>query len=412
MEEFANVVDLFENTLSRKLSKDELEKHPLNLNDVRTLANESRQAYYKRSVPEKAEFEIRPFIDPTFNMGIMDYAVGGNISGNFENYVFNKNISGVMNKNIKQLLLYSHSIVINDPLDYLLDFFVYDDTPNPPDFIIGRIDAVNSLLGEYAEISGLIKNRIVIPVEFYASNLNDAIFLDQQASETIKENLKGSFSQKNVDGYSSVICNLIGRYNSFEGKADFFFPEKNYIPVLEEILRSIQFKFTSKDIDPPLEMAFLATLDTLNPASLTTQDMVRIREEEEIFAEWRSFLSAVLRKSSENHGKYLDPNDEFRETLEKELKNKGDTTIFQTKKSRWGNVFDGSLQSFSLGALAGALPELMFGDMNGLAKGITGGVTGVSIQTMLKFLKFLRTKNTRNALQAHFVAIGMASPKN
>lgn len=408
MTEFANIVDLFENTLSRPLSKKELIKHGLGLNEIRALAIESRQEYYKKTIPPKeSEFEIRPFIPPEFNMGIMDYAVGGNVSKSFNKFIFDKNIPGKMNASIKQLLLYSHSIVINDPLDYILDYFFLNQDDNPPDFILGRIEAANSLLIEYSEIADLIKNRIVIPVEMFALGRHKSLFQTEASSASLTEKLSQEIPAEEIKKYEHIIYDIIGRYNMLEGKVDFFFPEQNYVYVLKEILKSMGEKFLSKDIHAQLDAAFLTKLKIIDVESLTTQDIVNIRQNEEIFERWRAFLSAALKKTSDNIDNCSDLNDEFKATVNAEFNEGNNDLIKRVKQSAWGSNLKDSSKNIGIGMIAGCMPSLFTNSPEGITAGaIIGATAEGSIRAILAYLNYLRGHKSNAALRSHFVAIG------
>lgn len=406
MAEFANVVSLFENTLDRPLERGELERNPLTAKDLHLLAVESRKPYNEKFVPERVdEFEIRPFIDPEFNMGVMDYAIKGNLSSNFDTFIFDNSISGRMTSSIKRLLLYSHAVIINDPLDYILDFFLDDGENGLPPYILGRVDAANSLLKELADMADLIRNKILITAPFTVMNGGNAPYLNEASLESIVTALDGKVSAKNVNRYQYIVRALIARHNSFDGAADYFFPEAEYVHVLIEILRSLEREFISEQMTFQLNASLLARLDTINVDSLGIQEIINIRKNDETFDSWRDFLGEALKETANNQKMASSVNAEFNAVVRRELESKNNEAIRRIVESRWGRGLGASLVDISIGAITGTIPAAIIGNDGGA--GALSGASKDVFNGVCKLLKSMRSRKANSALRSHFVTLGV-----
>lgn len=406
MAEFANVVNLFENTLERPLERGELEQNPLTAKDLHALAVESRKPYNEKIVPERADdFEIRPFIDPEFNMGIMDYAIKGNLSNSFDTFIFDNAISGRMTSSVKRLLLYSHAVIINDPLDYVLDFFLDDGENDLPPYVLGRVDLANSLLKELADMADLIRNKILITAPFTVMNGGDAPHLNDASLESIVAALKGTVSAKNVNHYQRIVTTLIARHNSFEGAADYFFPEAEYVHVLIEVLRSLEREFISEQMTFQLNASLLARLDTINVDSLGVQEIVNIRKNDETFDSWRDFLGQALKETANNQKMTSSLNAEFNAVVRRELESKNNEAIRRIVESRWGRGLGASLVDISIGAISGAIPAAIIG--GDVGAGALSGASKDAFNVICKLLKSMRNRKSNSALRSHFVTLDL-----
>jgi len=412
MAESANVVSLFENTLARPLVRDELEKHPLTAREMRLLAIASREPYNEKTIPERSSVsEIRPFIDPVFNMGVMDYAIGGNLSKDFNKFVFDKSISGRMTSSIKRLLLYSHAVVINDPLDYILDFFLHSGDSELPDFVKGRIGAANSLLIEFAGMADLIRNEILITVPFCATDLQHMPHLSQESATSIAASLEGVIPSKDVHRYQRIVQTLVERHISFDGRADYFFPEEAYVRVLIEVLRKLGRKFVSDDMTFQLNSSLLARLDTINVDSLRMDEIVNIRKNDQTFEDWRKFLGQALEETATNEGLTGSTGDEFHLALRKQLENKNNESVRNIIQSNWAKNLGASLVDISIGAISGAVPAALMSNDSPLSGAISGASKDI-ITGLAKLFSPIANRKSNAALRSHYVALGSKRHSN
>lgn len=405
MVEFANVVNLFENTLERPLDRKELEKNPLTPKDLQALAVESRELHNAKILPEKGEFEVRPFIDPEFNMGVMDYAVGGNLSNTFSDFVFDDSVSGRMTSNIKRLLLYSHSVVINDPLDYILDFFYLNQESTLPPYILGRVDAANSLLKEFSDMAELIREKILITTPFTVMNDGKIPYLDEASEQSIVEALADKVSTKELSRYEYLVRSLIARHNSFEGNADYFFPESKYVYILVEILRALGREFVSEQTKFQLNASLLARLNTIDVDSLGVRDIVSIRTNDEIFEGWRGFLGQALKETASNEKITGCLDAEFNDFVRRELESKNNEVVRRVVGSKWGRELGGSIFDIGIGAISGAIPGSFIGNDGGLSGAVSGASRDV-LKALYKLYSSMRDRKANGALRSHFVTLG------
>ena len=159
---------------------------------------------------------------------------------------------------------------------------------------MARISRVKALLTEYANIERLIRRGIVIPVSTLIFGSHRGYTLTDEESEFLKASFSGFGSDITLT--ASIIREEQLQAERLNGNIDLFFPGANYIPVFRELLHFAETKFTSKEVREPFHVGILTEVSSINAQAVSLDEIIRMREDEELFQEWRIFLEEVFRK--------------------------------------------------------------------------------------------------------------------
>jgi len=316
-----------------------------------------------------------------------------------------------MSDNLKRYLLYCHSLVFEDPLPYLLDYF----EPNiETDTALRRIPAVNALLAEYADLKQLITSRILLPISHPAIILNELPVLDKDTQKDLEKRLPNLPSDV-VDLLAHKIIEEQYRRRRFNNNVDLFFPHTDYVLILRELLKLEQKKFASTAVSEPFGLAVLGSISALNPRALSTADLVRIRVDDELFSEWRAFLSRVFREIQVREHTFTSVEAEFVVALSEEFLSWRDRFDARLKRGSIKAAFSESGTHISIGMVAGGITGMLGGGTTTLLGALAGGVLGGLVQPAIELAKNIVNKSVQRAdalsLRHHFLAVGILDSK-
>ena len=397
-ESSGNIIEVVEAVLDVPFTTKELEKLDLTPQKTHELAIALHDYYAELCIPSKKISELRPFIDlplrATKSPG-MDFV-----------FDFKSSVSDRMTGEIKKYLLYCHSVCIRDPLPYLLDY--YRLAPNSK-YALAQLPAVKALLVEYTKLAKLIRKNIIIPIsdEVYGFHSGRALEIEER-----------DYLQKQLPHLHHVVPLLAGiireeqwRISKLNQDVDFYFTHPDFIEVFRELLRFSETKFTSRDIEEPFSVGLLGGVDAINPNAISIEDITRIRSDEELFADWRSFLGRVFEKLYVSRNDYTDLEGEFCNTLQSEVLYWKDKLERRKEKSSVTKQMLASTDKILIGLTAGAVTGFVTAGPVGSPIGaVTGGIIGGVLPPALESIKgLIRTAYERPntlSLRNHFLAVG------
>ena len=404
----STLVEVYENCLARPLQRKNLSRHPLTHQELSRLAEAVSEHYKIYQLPQKSPSELRPSISPSFTTSQsvgLDYVSGEkHFSGPFK-YKFDATSEGEMTANLKRYLLYCHGLVFPDPLPYLLDYFRGGTVT---DVGLQRVPAVNALLSEYADLKDLIDKRILLPFAHHQKFLNDAPILHGAMAKTLEDRLP-EFSPFEVRMLAHTIIEEQHFRRRLEDKVDLFFPRTFYVIVLRELLKITEEKFTSAAISEPFGLSVLGSVSPIRAQAITTQDLVRIRTDDELFGHWRAFLSRVFR---EVQGRELNSNsidEEYALVVQQEFRAWRDKFDDRLKRGSVDRVLAESGKNISIGVISGAVTGVVTADpITGALAGAVASLTKPTIELLKNIIQASINKPGAATLRHHFLALGLA----
>ncbi|MGJ7607211.1 glycine zipper family protein [Variovorax sp. LT1R20] len=400
------LAEVIETSLGIALNLEEIKKFDFNHQNISDLAKGVGEFHEIFSLPEKFDSEFRPSISPAFGQ---DHSIGfGHVSG-----VPGQEVESA----IKKYLLFSHGLVFEDPLIYLLDYF-RDGAED--EYSRVRIPRVRDLLIQYAKVAELIRMKIVFPVTGEPNQIDRIEYLDSKQVDEISKRLPDM--EKVI---VQLCCQKIAeeRYSlsTFGNRADYFFPRPEYVRVLHEIVKLEKASYVRQDLDRPFGMSVIGSISSIDPNEVSIQDLVSIRLNDALFSDWRDFLDRSFGELRQNEAQYSDVNREYLALVRANFDAWDKKIAGQLSKGALGKiirksvgeisygVFSGAAVGASVGATLGTSGAVATGVMGAIAGGLTGGVTG-AIKTGIDKAKDLvvassserKTKIIRN----HFMALG------
>jgi hypothetical protein len=354
------------------------------------------KTYYSNfKIKPKEDWELRPYLASPgfgpFNPLGMDYVFGDRSAQ-----------PGQMTRNIKKYLLFCNSLCITDQLPYLLDYFEAD--PNS-EYAAARIPAIKALLIEYTTLRELLEQGTLIPLSDEIFGLTQHLFISEEEKKQIDSTLRLT-----IDDATSIATS-IRRQQVYSEKldkhVDMFFPDSRFIPVFKELLRFSEAKFTHKEIQEPFKVGILGDISAINPDAVSIQEILKMRRNEEMFQEWRSFLENVFQKLYLHEDDYNDLDREYLEGVRTELLVWKDKLRRKRKESSFANQLLESAEKIIIGASAGAvIGQLTVGSL-GAAIGAAGGALRPGLEGLRGLTRVVTARKGYITLRNHFLASGI-----
>ena len=404
------IIDVIESWLGSHLTEkylSRLQLSPKSLAELGQLLNEHYDTY---ELPIKPESELRPFISTQFttsgSMGL-NYVFGERHFDKTHTYQFDASSQGEMTQSIKKVLLYSHGVVIQDPLPYLLDYFT-DGLDN--EISRSRVPAVQSLLQEYADLAELVRQQIVIPI---LEPVLDGMNIPRVQPDHITE-LKGRLPDLGIDAQilANEILEVEHRRNRLGDRVDPFFPHRDFVRVLRELLLLSEKQFDSRDLLEPFGLTVVGGVTAIDPSAVSTKELVRIRTKDELFADWRVFLGRIFQDLQMRESWYSDIDQEYVIALREEFTSWRERFAVHFKRSSMKTVWSDAGMRVSIGIVSGGVSgALIGGAAGGELGGIVGGAAGSLVQPFIELLRDVFRVHIRRPdaamLRHHFLALGV-----
>lgn len=402
-----NLVEVYQSATGRPLRRSDLSRHPLLHNELATLGLALQEHYRTYEIPKKTKFELRPSISTGYEVSRstgLHYVFGKEHFGGTFEYKFDPLTQGKMVDSIKTYLLYCHSIVIQDPLPYLLDYFRYNQEG---DHSVNRLPATNALLCEYADLAELIQSNIIIPVSEPTIPPGKVPSLPALWRDKITSKLS-MLRPQYVHLMAQKVLEEQYRRRYFNDQIDMFFPKTDYVFVLRELLKLSEQKFESRKITEPFGLAVLGSIATVNSSLLTTQDILRIRSNDSAFDEWRSFLGNVFREIYSQDHDHISLSDEFMHTIRDEFSGQRNKFASKVQKGSLRDALKGSGKGIGIGVMTGAVTWVLTNDPTAswVAATASGGIKPI-IELLANISEAATNKPTAKTFQHHFMAVGL-----
>lgn len=397
-----NFIDVIENSIGRPLSKNDLIKNPLEFKEIETLGvaiNVFKNGY---KLPKKNDTDLRPSISPRLKLT-------DNLGFNYVSRIHEfPQYEGLFTSEIKKYLLYCHGLVIEDPLSYLLDYFRPGCKDSP--YAQARVPVINSLLIEYSGISELIKSGIVFPVSepFYYEN--EVPHPDKSLLEELSQRLVKN--QHHLSQLTDFIFLEQFRKQKFDNYVDSFYPDLEYISVLNEIMKIRNEKFTHKSIVTPFGASVIGSISLLNLEKISIEDICHMRKQEDLFFEWREFLNHTFETMYDHSSTFTDLDNEFLNVSKNKfhyLENKTNARLTRT----FSNIsLKNTGKTISIGAISGAFSGMISGDVKsallmGLFTGMLSGGVQSGVGELIDILNKKKHKKEKSVIRNHFLAINL-----
>ncbi|MGO2439181.1 MAG: hypothetical protein ACTH8B_04765 [Serratia proteamaculans] len=397
-----NFIDVIENTIGRPLLKKELLKRPVGSTELENLSMALNDFNKQYKLPIKKETDLRPSISPKLD-------IINELGFNYVRRIHDiSQFEGAFTGELKKYLLFCHGLVMEDPLVYLLDYFRPGSSSNQ--YALARLPAINSLLLEYSGISDLIRSGIVFPV-------SEPQYPDNEVPYPEDALLK-ELSKRIIDGNDKIpqlaafVLREQFRKRKFYYNIDSFYPSFDHINVLKEMMKIQQEKFTSNDIITPFGTNVIGSVSLLNMNNVSIEDICYMRNQEELFSEWRGFLNSTFRALYNHSSDYTNLEQEFLV----EVRN-GFSNLEMRVNSRLSKAFSNSSlintgKKISIGAVSGALSGIVTGDLKTtllmtLFGGILSGGMQPSVEAVLDLVKNESRRKEKKVIQNHFLALGL-----
>lgn len=391
------LVDVIEASLGINFTPEDVIKLTIDHDILKDLSDGVNEFHNHFSLPEKRVSEFRPSISTTFGK---EHSIGF------------QHVSGVdgleIDRAVKKYLLFSHALVIEDPLVYLLDYF---RSGLENEYSRARIPRIKDLLIQYAKAGDLIRNKIVFPIAGEPIHINKIAYVSD-------EDIKG-ICKRLPDLSASVIqrcCQQIAeeRYSlaTLDNRADYFFPRPEYVEVLHEIIKLEEAQYVRHHLDRPYGMSIVGKLSSINTDAVSIQDLIDIRMNDSVLAEWRQFLDKSFGELRLEAGQYSDVDSQYRLIAQKNFDEWSEKISAQLFKGSLGKNLRKSLEKISYGTVTSAAVGGLIGAMFGTTGAVVGGATGAiksgieaAVDMMGQTKERIRTRSVNN----HFMAIGVSA---
>jgi hypothetical protein len=186
-------------------------------------------------------------------------------------------------------------------------------------------------------------------------------------------------------------------------RLDLYLPYSFFNDVLKALLPVLAGVGIDKRIDQDaLRVSKLISTDLPHLESLSPQDIVALRQNEEAFQMWRVGLSRALDRIRELDTNLFDQTAEGQKILREEVSELSIRTNEKAKKSKFLREVASSGQTFALGAM-GAVGAGALALSNPVAGGVSTGITAAA-GLLLKFL-LRESDQATKALQRHIAIL-------
>lgn len=402
----SSIVSVFTESLSRPFDPKELSRHPLTLTELHTLSFSLEAHHRDFQIPNKDPFALRPSVSTDFRDEIetgLSYSLGGRNFDRHGGYTFDKLQIGRMTNSIKTLLLYCDSVIIEDPLPYLLDYHRHDFSS---DHAVRRAEATNALIREYSEISELLENGVLIPISEFGPPKNIPKIPDDWIS-TIDESLP-HLTRNKIEFIANLLMKEKQRLRQLNDAADLFFPHPEYASVLREITRLTEKKFQQYSISSPFNMAVIGSLKIVDPTKLTVESIIRIRRDSSAFQDWKNFLSKSLAALDAQSVHETAVDETVVRSLRQEFSSHRDQFIGQASKGGIQSAMVRGGKGIFVGATSGVATWTATGDFStSLAVTAATGAIPAFLDLLLNLPSAIKSSRDARMFRSHFLAMGM-----
>jgi hypothetical protein len=401
-----NFVDVIEDAIGRPLLKKELINKPVGYSELENLSIALNNFNKEYKLPLKNETDLRPSISPRLK-------IADNLGFNYVSRIHEfSEYKGMFIGELKKYLLYCHGLVIEDPLAYLLDYFRPGCANSP--YAIARIPVINSLLLEYSVISELIRSNVIFPVSEPQRYENEVPYPEDDLLAELSNRLNDS--KYNIPELARFIFREQFRKLNFENNVDLFYPGVEYIDVLKEIMKIQEEKFTSNQMAAYFGTSVIGSISLLNLEQISIEDISYMRQQEELFSEWRGFLNVTFKELYRNSAEYTDLKDEFLNESRYQFHN-----LEKRMSSKLSNAFanvsiKNTGRNISVGAISGAVSGMLSGDLETtifmtLLTGMISGGAQPSLDAIINLVQKKSRKKEIKVVRNHFLALDLPSSR-
>lgn len=319
-------------------------------------------------------------------------------------------------KQVKKLLLFCHGIFVDMPEFMAPSRWGGAITPAQ------MIAEANDQLLSYAGLEGLIRRKIMIPAPILRmrpinfedpwirpyGNLNlppkDESLVRKIARNIVRQRQTISESEAKL----SVIRAIMARADS-KGAADFYDPFFRDDPLAAlafgEVILELERSISSQDRVRPAMIEKLNAQFTIKPDLVSVNDIIHMRENEDIFDLWRKMIQEGLEWMITNEGRYNDSGKEFSEFIESHGREWREKAAKATGKGVWSTIKDGA-QDTTLSFISGLIGGTVIDPSKGLLIGLASGSIKSLLQMFGSIVSSSTSRDARISLNNHILAVG------
>ena len=310
---------------------------------------------------------------------------------------------------IRKALLFCESLLITTP-------HIYDPTND------AWLDLARKELQYLAQFNSLIRGRLLIPIPDLIMRPYDwsspwkqpggTLHLgpkDERMVRSMAIRLRSVFpniTEKNAKIYvinalrDQQICLDCG--SSF----DIYSTSLNVARAYSQVIKQIGTLFTTNEAQQPITFAQLHTDFAIDPTKVSDRDIISIRQNEEIFEEWRCIVRECLSHISCHDAPNLDKRRELQEFTEHRSREWRERAKSVMGRGVMANMYDLSQDVIAAGASV-AFAGLIKGSSGGIAINGVAAAAGVVLKHFVKLSpKANRLNRARISFRNHLLAIG------
>ena len=383
------LVDIFESVFETKFAPQYINENMITVDSLLALANALDNFYRDCHFTRKIPGELTPYLYPRFPLEI------------YSQYNFDNTNQCWLIDCLKRPLLYSHRIFIDDILmSNLSDFRI-----NMGHKISIKFKAnILHVIKQYAALAPLLQNRIIVPVCLEQSvgcpSPEQLVPTDAEKAGIIRI-LGRKFPLSGIALMAGIVKEQAWFRSISNGNLDLYFPNKNYVELMNIMLTAEQVRFSSDHIKEPFRVGTVTELKNLNVDSVKLEDIIQIRLGEESFAKLRGVLRDIFEKIEYNEGVFSDIDTEFYAIAKDRCRQKKAELEAAAKKSS------------PLAALLDSADKIALGVVLGLYTGhpLAGAIAG-AVKPLYDILRSTSHSKEReiSSLRCHYLALSSSAP--
>lgn len=301
-----NYLNTIQHTLGIELSEKELKVATLDPRKLRELAYKLKDFYSQFRLPDKDLNIFRPYVPLRFTDGVQ-----ASLQYNAKASDGHQQFSNYFETAAKRYLLYAHEICLHDPLSYMLDYFELEPYGK---HATNRLPAIKQVLIELARLKPLVDRQIIhiVSDQMFTgiSNYNQYAEI-RDIQEAVANKIPDVFMPFS---YEALIKSIYEQH-ILNKDIDLYFPHQDYASLYTALMDVCGERFTSAAIKPSFEVGLIGGLNLLASDKLSTNDIIGLREDDNVFTQWRLLVSATLSEMIANKAYYNDNEAEFKKII-------------------------------------------------------------------------------------------------
>lgn len=402
-----NIVDVIQSKLDIPFEPKYMSPQYVDKRSLHQIGLAAQEFYENFETPDKPNSMLRPYFPRFYEQGArFAFDVVFSDRTDWEE----EKLRSSFLSHVKKNLLYCHQLCFHDPLIYILDYF--RTGPNT-EIAAKRFDDAIFLLKLYAEIAPLIRQGIVIPLSDEVVGGRAVVTnSDPRSSEEEKEFIMSSevirASKNPIDNIIDPIIDRIKRQiiqrENCSNNIDLFFPTEYHVDIMRSLILFHERLFTRKEIIAPLNLEILGRINSMNPNAISIREIIEIRQQEQSFDEFRTFLGGILEDIHSREREFTDLDKQFLEDTREKFLMSNEKLMRSVRTSGILREAFKSTDNILVGAMTGALAV---NDVNATLLGAAIGAIPPAYGIVRGLISNVSMESSTMSLRNHFLAIGV-----